>query len=156
MEDYKHMEHSANVIDMKPGGKPGEVPPLRTVVDLRARNMNTIKMTSPLPDIDGMLQRVVSAKYKSSLDLKDAYEQIWIIPEHVEQSAVMTPDGNMVSLVVQQGDCNAPATYQAVMNHIFSAYIGHFIDVYLDNIVVYSNSFEDHIKQVKLVIDILQ
>lgn len=113
-------------------------------------------MTSPLLDIDGMLRRVVSAKYKSLLDLKDAYEQIRILPEHVEQSAVMTPNGNMVSLVVQQGDCNAPTTYQAVMNHIFSAYIGHFIDVYLDDIVVYSNSFEDHIKQVKLVIDILQ
>jgi len=60
----------------KPGGKPGEVPDLRTVIDLRTRNANTVKMTSPLPDIDGMLCRVARAKYKSSLDLKNAYEQI--------------------------------------------------------------------------------
>jgi hypothetical protein len=59
-------------------------------------------------------------RYRSLLDLKNAYEQIQIIPEHIECSAVMTPDGNMVSLVVQMGDCNAPATYQALMNHIFS------------------------------------
>ncbi len=66
-------------------------------------------MTSPLPDIDGMLRRVANAKFKSLLDLKNAYEQI--ISEHVERSAVTTPDGNMVSFVVQLGDCNAPATY---------------------------------------------
>ena len=62
----------------------------------------------------------------------------------------------MVSLVIQQGDCNALATYQAVMNHIFLPYIGRFLDVYLDDIVVYSNSFEEHMKHVKLVIDIFQ
>jgi Reverse transcriptase (RNA-dependent DNA polymerase) len=117
--------------------------------------MNTVKMTSPLPDIDSVLRRVVSAKYKSSLDLKNVYEQIQIIPEHVERSGVTTPDGNMVSLVLQQGDCNAPATYQALMNHIFSPYIGRFLDVYLDDIIIYSDSFKDHIKHVKIAIDIL-
>jgi hypothetical protein len=139
----------------KPGAKRGQIPELRTVFDLRARNANTVKMTSPLPDIDGMLRRVATAKYKSLLDLKNAYEQIRIIPEHVERSAVTTPDGNMVSLVVQMGDCNAPATYQALMNHIFSPYIGNFLDVYLDDIVIYSNTFEEHIKHVKTVIDVL-
>jgi len=61
----------------------------------------------------------------------------------------------MVSLVVQIGDCNAPATYQALMNHIFSGYIGRFMDIYLDDIVVYSNNLADHIKYVKLIINIL-
>ena len=66
-----------------------------------------------------------------------------------------TPDGNMVSQVVQQGDCNAPATYQSLMNHLFSAHIGRFMDTFLDDISVYSDTLEDHVKQVKLVIDIL-
>ena len=140
----------------KPGKKVGSVPELRTVVDLRARNANTMKMSSPLPDIDGVLRRVAGARYRSLLDLKNAYEQIRIIPEHVDRSAVTTPDGNMVSLVVQMGDCNAPATYQALMNHIFSPYIGRILDVYLDDIIVYSNTFSEHMEHVKLVIDILQ
>ena len=140
----------------KPGKKVGSVPELRTVVDLRARNANTMKMSSPLPDIDGVLRRVAGARYRSLLDLKNAYEQIRIIPEHVDCSAVTTPDGNMVSLVVQMGDCNAPATYQALMNHIFSPYIGRILDVYLDDIIVYSNTFSEHMEHVKLVIDILQ
>ena len=90
------------------------------------------------------------------LDMKNTYEQIRIVPEHVPRSTVTTPDGNMVSNVIQQGDCNGPATHQALMNHIFSPYIGHFMDIYMDDIVVYSNTLNDHVQHVKLVIDILR
>jgi hypothetical protein len=67
-----------------------------------------------------------------------------------------TPDGTMVSLVMQIGDCNASATYQLLMNHIFSDYISMFMDVYLDDIVIYSDTPEDHVKHVKLVMDQLR
>jgi len=138
----------------KPHAK-GEAPTLRTVFDLRSRNDNTQKLTSPLPDPEGILRRAAIHPYRSSMDGKDAYEQIRIIPEHVDRTAVTTPDGNMVSLVLQQGDCNAPATYQTLMNYLFSAYIGRFMDVYLDDLIIYSHTIEDHIQYVKLVIDIL-
>ena len=85
-----------------------------------------------------------------------AYEQIRIVPEHVEQSAVMTPDGNMVSLVLQMGDCNAPATYQSLMNHIFSPYLGRFLDVYLDDIIIYSDTLQDHVQHCRLAMNILK
>lgn len=151
--------NSRNTVPMllipKPSSSPGEPPSLRTVVDLRARNDNTVKMTSPLPDPEGILRRAAAHPFRSSMDGKDAYEQIRIEPDHVDRTAVTTPDGNMVSLVIQIGDCNAPATYQALMNHIFSPYIGSFMDIYLDDIIVYSNSLEDHIKHVKIIIDIL-
>lgn len=136
--------------------KPNTNPPqLRTVIDTRARNANTRKVTSPLPDTEGICRRCARAKFRSCVDGQDAYEQIRIIPEHVHRSAVTTPDGNMESLVIQIGDCNAPATFQSLMNYLFSAYIGVFMDVYLDDIVIYSNTLEDHIKHVKIVIDIL-
>ena len=147
---------AGNTVPMLLIQKPGTNPPLlRTVVDLRERNKNTHRMTSPLPDIDGVLRRTASKPFRTSLDLKNAYEQIRIIPEHVNRSAVTTPDGNMVSLVAQQGDCNAPATYQALMNYLFSSYIGRFMDVYLDDIVIYSDTLEEHVKHVKIVLDIL-
>ena len=136
--------------------KPGEPPRLRTVVDLRERNKNTNKLASPLPDMDGILRRAARARYRSLIDGQDAYEQIRIVPEHVHRSAVTTPDGNMVSYVIQQGDCNAPATYQSLMNYLFSAYIGRFMDVYLDDIVIYSDTLNDHTTHVKLVLDILR
>ena len=151
--------NSRNTVPMmlipKPARAAGEKPSLRTVIDLRARNNNTIKMTSPLPDPEGILRRAAAHPFRSSMDGKDAYEQIRIEPSHVDRTAVTTPDGNMVSLVIQIGDCNAPATYQSLMNHIFSPYIGRFMDVYLDDIIIYSSTLEDHITHVKIIIDIL-
>ena len=85
----------------KPGTKP---PELRTVVDLQERNKNTRKLTSPLPDMEGMLRCTASKPFRMALDLKNAYKQIRIVPEHVDRSAVTTPDSNMVSQVVQIGD----------------------------------------------------
>ena len=73
--------------------------------------------------MDGMLRRVASKPFCSALDLKSAYEQIRIIPEHVGWSTVTTPDSNMVSQVIQIGDCNTLATYQALINHLFLLYI---------------------------------
>ena len=89
------------------------------------------------------------------MDGKDAYEQIRIEPAHVQRTAVTTPDGNMICHVIQQGNCNVPATYQALMNQIFLPYLGRFMDVYLDDVIIYSDSLEDHIKHVKTVIDVL-
>ena len=105
--------------------------------------------------MEGMLRCTASKLFHTALDLKNAYEQIRIIPEHVKRSAVTTPDSNMVSQVVQIRDCNALAMYQVLMYYLFSAYVSHFMDIYLDNIVIYSDTLEDHIAHVKLVLDIL-
>lgn len=129
---------------------------LRTVIDCRERNANTRKLASPLPDIDAILRNVAAHPYRTLLDGKDAYEQIRVITEHVPRTLFNTPDGTMASLVMQLGDCNGGATYQSLMNHLFAAYIGVFMEVYLDDIIIYSDTAEEHMKHVKLVIDILR
>jgi len=58
-----------------------------------------------MPDMEGILRRVAKKPFHTIIDGQDAYEQIRVIPEHVERTAVTTPDRNMVSHVVQQGDC---------------------------------------------------
>ena len=68
---------------------------------------------------------------------------------------VATPNGNMDSEVMQIGDCNAAASWQTFMNHEFSNYIGIFMDVYLDDIIIYSDTIQDHIKHNKLVFQTL-
>jgi len=90
------------------------------------------------------------------LDRKDAYEQIRVEPKDIPQTLFTTPDGTMEGLVMQLGDCNAPVTYQTLMNHIFGPYIGVFIDVYLDDIVFYLDSVEEHLSHIRKVFEVLR
>ena len=141
---------------LKKPGSTKDTPLLRTVINLRQRNANTRKMTSQLPDIEAVLRRVASKPYHSLIDGKDTYEQIRVVPEHVACTLFNTPDGTMVSEVMQQGDCNAGATYQSLMKHLFAPYIGVWMDVYLDNIVVYSDTAAKHIEHLKTILDVLK
>ncbi|KAL7279389.1 hypothetical protein ACG7TL_007230 [Trametes sanguinea] len=89
--------------------------------------------------MEGILRRLARHPYRSLIDGKDAYEQIRVEPEQVERTAMTTPDGNMT-----------------LMNHLFGPYVGVFMDVYLDDIAVYSDTLADHKKHVRLIIDILK
>ena len=133
----------------------GDKPGIRTVFDKREQNANTYKLASPLPDIEEILREVSKHRFRSLIDGKDAYEQIRIIPEHVNRT-LFTPDGTMESLVMQQGDCNAGATYQTLMNHIFASYIGVFMYVYLDDIIIFSDSVKEHVEHIRTIFDILR
>ena len=79
-----------------------------------------------------------------------------MIPKHVPQMLFTTPDGTMESLVMQQGDRNAGTTYQTLMNHIFTSYIRVFMYMYLDDIIIFSDSVEDHLKHIRIVFGILR
>ena len=92
---------------------------LRTVMDGRQRNENTVKDVTPLPDQDVIHLDVARAKIRSKIDLSDAYEQVHIMPSDVHKMAFTTIYGTFVSNVMQQGDCNPPSTFQQAMNSIF-------------------------------------
>ena len=83
----------------------------------------------------------------------NAYEQICVEPKDVWKMVFATIYGTFVSHTMQQGDCNAPATFQWLMTIIFRDYIGRFVHVYLDDIFVYSNSIKEHEKHLELVFD---
>lgn len=129
---------------------------LRTVIDARQRNDNTHKDVTPFPDQDNIRQDVARAKFRSKIDMSDAYEQIRIDVEDIGKTAFSTVFGTAVSHVMQQGDCNAPGTFQRLMTWIFRDYIGIFVHVYLDDIFVFSNSIEEHERHLKLVFDRLR
>jgi hypothetical protein len=143
------------MILLKKPGPDGEVR-IRTVIDKREANNNTVKLASQLPEIESILRNVSSHPFRTLIDGRDAYEQIRVVEEDVPHTLFNTPDGTMESLVMQLGDTNAPATYQAVMNDILGPYIGVFVDVYLDDIIIYSDSVEEHLFHCRLVIKILE
>jgi hypothetical protein len=129
---------------------------LRTVVDARKRNDNTHKDVTPFPDQDQIRMDVARAKYRTKIDMSDAYEQIRVEVGDVWKTAFATTLGTFVSHVMQQGDCNAPATFQRLMTWIFREHIGIFIRVYLDDVFVYSNTINDHEGHLRIAFDTLR
>lgn len=129
---------------------------LRTVVDARQRNDNMVKDVTPLPDQEIIREDVARAKFRSKIDLSDAYEQVRIQLDDVDKTAFATISGTYRSMVMQQGDCNAPATFQRLLTAIFRDVIGKFMHVYLDDIFIYSDTVEDHERHLKLVLDRLR
>src|SRR5258706_3840727 len=92
---------------------------LRTVVDCMERNLNMMKDLMPFLDQDMIRNNVTHAQFHSKLDMSNTYEQVHIDPNDVKNTAFCTVVGTFLSHIVQQGDCNAPATFQQLMTQIF-------------------------------------
>jgi hypothetical protein len=94
---------------------------------------------------------VARAKYRSKVDLVDAYEQVQVEPEDVYKTTFSTIFGTYVSNVVQQGDCNAPATFQRLMTSIFRDVIECSNHAFLDDVFMFSRTIEEHEKHLRFV-----
>lgn len=129
---------------------------LRMCVDYRALNKITTKNKYPLPRMDDLLDLLQGSKVFSSLDLASGYHQIRIMPEDVLKTAFSTPFGHYEFKVLPFVLTNAPATFQAVMNDICRPYIGKFVLVYLDDILVFRNSHEEHAEHLRKVLQSLR
>lgn len=129
---------------------------LRMVIDYRALNKLTIKNRYPLPRIDDLFDQLAGSYVFSSLDLAQGYHQIRISEEDVPKTAFRVPFGHYQFKVLSFGLTNAPATFQGVMNKIFERYLGKFVLVYLDDILVFSKNQEEHLEHLRKVFDILR
>ncbi|GBG80632.1 hypothetical protein CBR_g31092 [Chara braunii] len=129
---------------------------LRLCIDYRKLNAQTVKNVKPLPRIDDLLERLGGAKYFSKLDLKSGYHQISIRRNDRYKSAFKTRYGHFEWVVMPFGLTNAPTTFQATMTNRFRATLDWFVLVYLDDILVYSRSLEDHLEHLRWVLGTLR
>ncbi|KAG7674333.1 hypothetical protein KSW81_006127 [Nannochloris sp. 'desiccata'] len=129
---------------------------LRMCIDYRALNKQTVKNRYPLPRIEEMLDRLGKAKYFTKLDLRSGYYQIRVAKEDIYKTAFSTRYGHYEFLVMPFGLTNAPATFQTLMNDIFRTSLDKFIMVYLDDILIFSDTLEDHEKHVRHALDVLR
>ena len=124
---------------------------IRPLVGLRARNDNTIKDHSPIPNQQLILNSVGRAKFRSKRDLSDDYFQTRVHPDDEKYNTFKTPFGGFASRIMLQGDTNAPSTFMRVMETVLSEYLGKFVWVYIDDILIFSNTFEEHKMHIHLV-----
>ena len=87
------------------------------------------------------------------IDLSNMYEQVQVEPADIWKTSFLTVQGVYEGLVMQQGDCNAPSTFQRLMNRTFIDYIGKFVHTYMDNIFVFSDSINEHQDHLKLTFE---
>jgi len=127
----------------------------RFVVNLQARNNNTVKRLSPIPDMKAVRARLAAHRYRSKLDFKAAYEQIRLTLDSVPRSGFISPTGTYVSRVMQQGDRNAPDTIHRLCSLMFSRALGRFVDVFYDDVFIYSKTRRSHLRYLRIVFETL-
>ena len=132
---------------------PGE---WRMCIDYRLLNRITKKNAYPLPHIEDCLNRLGQAKHLITLDLTSGYWQMRIAEDDVQKTAFNTRYGKYEFLVMPFGLANAPASFQGLMNQILRPYIDKFVLVFMDDILVFSKSIEEHRQHLRLVLQALK
>ena len=118
----------------------------RLVVDFRKLNEKTIKDKYPMPIINDVLDRIGKAKYFSILDLASGYHQIEMDKRDIQKTAFSAEGGHFEFVRMPFGLTNAPATFQRVMDSLFGDLVGVYCLVYMDDIIVFSGSLQEHIQ----------
>jgi hypothetical protein len=125
-------------------------------VDLRARNAITEKADEPIPNQATILNNMARVRYSSKIDLSDPYFQTRVESEDVWRTSFISPFGGFVSEFILQGDMNAPGTFMRIMSDILADYLEKFVWVYIDDILIYSDTEEDHLRHISAVCDKLR
>jgi hypothetical protein len=124
----------------------------RMCIDYRALNEVTIKNKYPLPRIEDMFDQLRGASMFSKIDLRSGYHQLKIRPSDISKTTFITKYGLYEFTVMSFGLTNAPTFFMNLMNNVFMDYLDKFVVVFIDDILIYSQSEEEHVNHLKMVL----
>jgi len=128
---------------------------LRLCVDYRRLNAITIRNSYPIPRIIDLIESFKGAIIFTRLDLRSAYNLVRVKAGHEYLTAFRTPIGHYEYLVMPFGLRNAPSVFQRFIQDVLNDVIGIYVQVYLDDIIIYSKSVTDHVVHVRTVLKLL-
>ena len=125
---------------------------VRMVCDWRGLNRITIKNKTCLPNIDDLLDAVQGSTHFTMADLRSGYNQIRIVEAAIPKTTIITLFGHFQFTIMGLGLNNALATFQTLINTIIPPYLRKFVVVLLDDILIFSKSWKDHLNHLRIVL----
>jgi hypothetical protein len=129
---------------------------MRLCIDYRELNKVTIKNRYPLPRIDDLFDQLQGSQVFFKIDLRSGYHQLKVQEKDVQKTAFRTRYGHYEFLVMPFGLTNAPAAFMDMMNRIFRELVDRCVVVFIDDILIYSKSQEEHEEHLRTVLSVLR
>jgi hypothetical protein len=165
VELKKQIDELSKKVYIRPSTSPWAAPVLfvekkdgtrRMCIDYRALNEVTIKNKYPLPRIEDLFDQLRGASVFSKIDLRSGYHQPRIRPSDILKTTFITKYGLYEFTVMSFGLTNAPAFFMNLMNNVFMDYVDKFVVVFIDDILIYSQSGEEHADHLNMVLQRLR